>query len=517
MKTPRKRNKIMATVGAALFAVTAIVPPGSNEAAAAPSGVREIGTVTIGGSVKITRKIFTTTGDFQELVDACLGANVWNGAAPGVMHLAAHRTSCREWQTGFEGLEKLKNGDTVTVTLKGKKPKTYKMFAQSTGDYNVMPEPAPIGTQLTLQASYSEFIGDTRTYLKYLTPVGIDGPATNGGRQITQGKPACVAVQGAVKNDWVFVNVTPVAAQSPGYTTVYPAGNTKIVPDPKRAPSTSTANWTSGVPSPNTTLVQAGNGGKVCAAIYGKPVHIIVDALAIAKPDKFSAAHRRLIDTRLTGQTVDRGRVCFSVPRAAGKWTVLNLTVIGRAPGWGRLETRSNTHDYSNVNFRDGDIDSNMVVIKVPSDGKLCYRGAGRSDAIVDLIAIAKNGTFRDDPALPDRAANQRKPPAFVLRINSSASGGVNNGWAIVNATPIPRGKGTAQAYDCQLHPATGSDVNYEPRVDPNVAVIKTGPNSELCIASSGPRPGWILDVLAVAEPRTFTTPPKRRIFDSRL
>lgn len=521
MNTLKKRYTTMAVLLASIGSSAVALAVGTPNTAEAAPPYEDIGTLSIRGSINIDRRILKTSPDnVAAVVDLCEGAVVYEGGAPGTLYLAAHRTQCTNGN-GFGGVETLKKGDTVTVNLT--KPTrssiTYEWLADGLGDYPTKanpnpapPAPPPIGTQLTLQTSK----GTTQFYLKHFQPAGLPAPAGNRGRKVTQGRPACVAVPDADRNDWVFVNVTPVQGEGRGYVTAYPAGRNNIVADPRRAPSTSTANWTSSSASPNTTLVQAGDNGQVCAAAYGGATHILIDALAIAEPGRFTAAQRRLADTRSTGRSVSNGTECFQVPGASGKWTVFNLTAIGRTTGWGRLETPGSTRTYSNVNFRSGDVDANMVILQVPSNEQVCYRSGGTSDAVIDLIAIATDGTFRFDPRLPGRALTLTTPPADVLWYPASAFGAVNDGWVFVNETPLPRGGGVARLYDCELHPASGSDVNYSSRADPNVGVIKTGPTGDMCMATIGAQPGWVLDALAIADPDTFVTPRTRRLYDSR-
>lgn len=520
MKSLKKRYKTMAVLGAALSVITTALPAtGGHTVAAAPPPFKDIGTLTIRGSMNTTRRILEPAPvDAGKLIDACLGAVVivTQGSTPGVRHLGAHRTTCKNG-TGFGGVENLKPGDTISWWDRATgKTTTYEWFAESITVRSSGVLPAPIGTQVTLQTSKDS--QSREVYLEHFRPVGIPRPAGNRGQKVTQGRPACVAIPGAVKDAWVFANVTPVGGEGRGYLTAYPAGRNTIVPDPNRAPTTSTANWTSAAASPNTTLVQAGDSGKVCVATYVGAAHITIDALAVAAKDKFTAAQRRLIDTRSNGGTVNNSSRCFQVPGGSGKWTVFNVTAIGRGTGWGRIETSGSTRTYSNVNFKSGDVDSNMAILKVPTSETVCYRSNGSSDAVVDLIAFAKSGTFREDPRLPGRIpAGFTTPSYLVPKFYASSFGGSGRGWAFINSSPLPVGMGSARLYDCQVHPTTGSDVNYTSRADPNVGVIATGPNTELCMSTTGARPGWVFDALAIADSATFKTPNIRRIYDSRL
>lgn len=342
------------------------------------------------------------------------------------------------------------------------------------------------------------------------------GTAGYGGK-IKAGKPVCVEVPGAKKNDWVFTNITMYKGNGVGHVTMYPNGDTKIVPNPAKSAATSSGNWSSRRASPNTTLVQAGDGGIVCATTQGGSVHLIMDALAIAKPDTFKASQRRLLDTRKLKKRVNNSSECFKVPNGANKWVVVNATAIGHGDGWAKITRPGKSNTYSTVNFRAGDIDSNMAIIKVGKDGRLCYQGSGKSDGIVDLIAIAKDGTFIENNDLPKRIKNDRRPSS-VQNATTKKVGGAKGGWAFVSAAPIPgKTSGYARFNDCANSPSSGSDVNYADRVDPNVGVVKTASNRGFCLVSKGGRAGWVFDMLAVAKPGKFTTPPTRRFFDSRL
>ncbi|HUF98603.1 MAG TPA: hypothetical protein VMM60_10780 [Ilumatobacter sp.] len=195
----------------------------------------------------------------------------------------------------------------------------------------------------------------------------------------------------------VYLNVTAVYPDAPGFLTVYPCSPT--------VPEVSNVNYFPGDVVPNAVLASVSNDGFVC--IFSSAASdIIADVNAYLPPggNRVSIEPARCADTRPDGKTFDGlfqadgvipaggtyaitiGGRCNIAPDASAAY--LNVTaVFPEAPGfltvWPCDEPKPDT---SNVNYATGEVRPNSVLSKVSLDnqGQVCVFSLATTHIIVD-------------------------------------------------------------------------------------------------------------------------------------
>lgn len=196
----------------------------------------------------------------------------------------------------------------------------------------------------------------------------------------------------------VYLNVTAIYPDAPGFLTVYPCGSPR--------PDTSNVNYGPDEVQPNAVLATVGVGGRVCIFTLAD-ADIIADVNAYLPPGGNRAAIEpaRCADTRPEGETFDGlfegdGKIApggtYAV-RVAGRCNIdagasaayLNVTAVntedfGFLTVWPCDEPRPIA---SNVNYGPGQISPNAVLSKVSLDGsgQVCIFSLARTDVIVDV------------------------------------------------------------------------------------------------------------------------------------
>ncbi len=195
----------------------------------------------------------------------------------------------------------------------------------------------------------------------------------------------------------VYLNVTAVFPDAPGFLTVYPCSAS--------VPEVSNVNYFPGDVVPNAVLASVSNDGFVCV-FSSAAADIVADVNAYLPPggNRVSIQPARCADTRSDGRTFDGlfqgagviqpggtyaitiGGRCNISPDASAAY--LNVTaVFPEAPGfltvWPCDEPRPAT---SNVNYAAGEVRPNSVLSKVSLDnqGQVCVYSLARTHIIVD-------------------------------------------------------------------------------------------------------------------------------------
>ncbi|HUY61602.1 MAG TPA: IPT/TIG domain-containing protein [Candidatus Dormibacteraeota bacterium] len=224
---------------------------------------------------------------------------------------------------------------------------------------------------------------------------GITGPIAGGqtvALQVTGrgGVPASVVAA-------VVMNVTVTQTTRSGFLTAYPTGETR--------PTASNVNWVKGETVANRVIVPVGPTGQV--ALYNSygDTQIVVDVNGYVTDATVAAgtngwfvpvAPHRLLDTRLTGQTLGPGQVLTvpvagqaGVPASGATAAVMNVTVTNTTTA-GFLTVypagvaRPNASD---VNWVKGQTVPNMVVATLGSGGAVdVYNSYGRTDVVIDVV-----------------------------------------------------------------------------------------------------------------------------------
>jgi len=287
-----------------------------------------------------------------------------------------------------------------------------------------------------LQTVVPARILETRQNPEFTT---VDGGLQGIGRQ-SGGSEITLKVAGRANvpadAESVFLNVTAVFPDGPGFLTVYPCGSAR--------PQTSNVNYQAGQVVPNAVFVQLGSFGTVC--IYTLTASdVVVDVSAFARPGATTDTllPARLLDTRggPDNATIDR---LFEGEGRADRGEVIELDVAGRGgvpidahyamvnvaavfperPGFLTVYPCGAPRPFaSNVNYAGGDVRPNAVLVKLSSVGTACIYTTAATDIIVDIGAF---GSFQPSAmealrqALFENVATTRGTPTigvFVCQV----------------------------------------------------------------------------------------------------
>jgi hypothetical protein len=235
-----------------------------------------------------------------------------------------------------------------------------------------------------------------------LTPARITDTRTgsgkpNAGNTLGVGGTVTVQVTGAggvpaSGASAAILNITVTNTSAAGALTVWPTGAVR--------PLASNLNWVAGQTAPNRVFVPVGSGGQVSIFNFAGSTDVVVDVSgyftdATASGKLFTAVSPlRLVDTRLTGQTLGTGGSFIlqvsgvaGVPSGASA-VVLNVTVTNtNAPSF-LVEYPSTVGlpTASDLNWVGGQTVANMAVASLGTTGAITfYNGVGSSDVVVDL------------------------------------------------------------------------------------------------------------------------------------
>ena len=316
--------------------------------------------------------------------------------------------------------------------------------------------------------------------------------------------------------DAVFLNVTAVFPDAPGFLTVFPCGESR--------PLASNVNYVPGDVVPNAVLAKVGLGGKVC--IYTEAtIDIVADVNGYVPsegtPEPVVPA--RLLETRSgpDNQTVDRR---FEGVGRRGAGTTLELPVTGRggvptdadavflnvtavfpdAPGFLTVFPCGESRPLaSNVNYVPGDVVPNAVLAKVGLGGKVCIYTEATIDIVADVNGyVPSEGT--PEPVVPARLLETRSGPDNQT-VDRRFEGVGRRGAGTTLELPVTGRGGVPTDADAAVlerdrwcsptHPASldgvprgesrplASNVNYVPGdVVPNAVLAKVGLGGKVCI-----------------------------------
>ena len=194
----------------------------------------------------------------------------------------------------------------------------------------------------------------------------------------------------------VFLNITTVNSEGPGWLVAYPCGT----PRPAQA---SNVNQIPGLVRANLAVAKVGTGGKVCIYTYSK-TDIVVDLMGSAPMTSsfVPTVPERVLETRvgdgqinysagrpIPGQTVEVKVVNFGntkIPADAGT-VVLNVTAVN--PDTAGVVTvfpcGSPVPLASNSNLQGATVAS-LVSVKVGDGGRVCIKTTGGTDLIADIL-----------------------------------------------------------------------------------------------------------------------------------
>ncbi len=318
-----------------------------------------------------------------------------------------------------------------------------------------------------------------------------------------------------VDADAVFLNLTAVSPDGPGFLTAYPCGSP--------LPLTSNVNYGPGDVVPNAVLAKIGDGGKVC--IYTKAASdIIADVngyVPVGGSPK-TAVPARLLETRIgpNAKTIDglfqgagkRSAGATVELKVAGRGGVpanadavfLNLTAVSPdGPGFlTAYPCGSPLPLTSNVNYGPGDVVPNAVLAKIGDGGKVCIYTKAASDIIADVNGYVPAGGT-PGTVVPSRILETRVGPTLktidglfqgigrraagaTVELKVAGRGGVPGDAEAVflNVTAInPAAPGYVTVYPCGEPRPLTSNINYlAGDVAPNSVFAKIGAGGKVCI-----------------------------------
>jgi hypothetical protein len=185
-----------------------------------------------------------------------------------------------------------------------------------------------------------------------------------------------------------LINLTATKTQAAGYVRAYPCGEENDV---------SNVDYAAGQTVANLAAVKVGPGGDICFRSYAQ-ADIVLDLAGWYAPSgtgSFVAPDPiRLFDTRSTNgltrlapmQELAMPITGGSVPSGATS-VAINVTAVGPdADGYVAVYPCGTDPLVSNVNYRAGQVAAaNLAVVKLPADGRVCFKSFASADLVVDL------------------------------------------------------------------------------------------------------------------------------------
>jgi len=425
---------------------------------------------------------------------------------------------------------------------------TFCMAVDGQGDaFTYVPASSAPPTLLAYTSTSPTRICDTRPG----NPSGLSGLAAQcNGHPLASGSVLTIDMPESVPADAgaVVLNVTATEAQSPGYLTVYPAGN----PSP---PLASNLNFTSHQTVANLVTVALGSSDGVPAVdvFYGPSgagtVDVVVDLEGWYAPASTSSgvagsyvavSPARILDTRCNANMNGQGCAGENLPAQnagvgplqAGSTATVQVTGVGGVPSTGvsavvmdatvvsalganaaasfltLWPSGSSRPVASNLNWTPGEILSNRVIVPVSSSGEVdVYNYAGSINLVLDVV-----GWFHDSsPSTTSGAYFTPIDPVRLLdtRQSSPVGAGSSTQLQVTGTGVVPTGATAAvlDLVDLPTTPTTGnyltaypanlssppstSDVNYSPGdpydVVPNAVYATLSPAGSIQIYDGPP------------------------------
>ncbi len=201
----------------------------------------------------------------------------------------------------------------------------------------------------------------------------------------------------------VTMNVTATGSQADGYMTVWPCD--------QPMPNASNLNFRRGVDVPNLVTVKLSGTGTVCF-FSTATTHVIADAAMYFSPSStggfVDVTPDRVLDTRVpigqpTAAKLQAGIALTQpvagragVPATGAVSVTMNVTVAnpetaGYLTVWPCGEPQP---DASNLNFQAGVNVPNLVSVKLPPDGSVCFFSTATTDVLADVAGYTTDTPF---------------------------------------------------------------------------------------------------------------------------
>lgn len=290
----------------------------------------------------------------------------------------------------------------------------------------------------------------------------------------------------------VAVNVTAVNTGGPGYLAVYAC-------DADR-PETSNVNYFADQVVPNLALSALSADGTICIATAAL-TDVVVDVIGYV-PDGSAitplATPERFLDSREPGGTpspVPAGSTTpvqitgtAGIPDSA-TLVMANVTAVGgAAAGYLAAHPCGTSTDGSSVNHLPGEVNANLVVSALDTDGRLCIDNLAPVDVIVDVVAWAGEGVTTlptPERVLDTRTTGVTPQADDIVRVDLSDDGVPDGATAaIYNLTATnTAGPGYMTSFPCDETRPLASNLNHGTAdTTANATITKLTAAGEICI-----------------------------------
>lgn len=321
---------------------------------------------------------------------------------------------------------------------------------------------------------------------------------------------AAVGAGSVVPGDAVaaIMNITAADACADGFLSVFPCTSA--------VPAASNLNVTANGTVANLVTV-ALSGGRAC--VYSMvTTDVIVDLAGWYGPTGSTVsptAPRRIIDTRigkgLASGAVDAGAtVAFDIhdalpPSTTAEGVAINITAT-QPDGDGFITAFPCGRDRptaSNVNYTTGQSISNMAMVPVAVDGRVCFFTHARTHLVVDVFAVigASDTTTTATVTVrsPNRIVDTRiglgtssptatgpLPALRELTVHADDATGTATALAVLNVTAVhPNGDGWLAAHPCGTTAPEISNLNFlTDSITAGHVVVAVGTSGSVCITS---------------------------------
>ena len=219
-----------------------------------------------------------------------------------------------------------------------------------------------------------------------LRPPGVTGkPSVN---QLVEIPRAMLGVPDEANA--VVVNLTVTQASGYGFLTASPCGSA--------TPTTSNVNYNVGVDRANTAIMALSPQGTLCVQLSESDAHVIVDVNGWLGGDQgiqYGAGTKRIADSRsgLGGWsgTFAPGQTRELIPGPdlpfGSRVAALGITSTqSSGAGFIKVQPCGDQAEVSNLNFVRGIDITNLTVVPLPDDGRICVTASERTHIVVDVF-----------------------------------------------------------------------------------------------------------------------------------
>jgi hypothetical protein len=276
-----------------------------------------------------------------------------------------------------------------------------------------------------------------------------------------------------------------------------------------------------------TTAAAAGNEPALTAV---DPARLLDTRPAATVDGQFANIGRLGADTELPVRVTGRGGVPSDATVAALNLTVVDPTGAGFVTAYPCGSPKPNT---SNVNFTPGQTVANLSIVKLSTDGRVCFVSDKPTHLIADVTAFS-TAAAPFSPIAPARIFESRAAATIdgqqanvgrlvanatmQVRVGGRAGVPVNAAVAALNITAAdPAAAGFVTVYPCGQPKPNASTVNFRAgQTVANLTLSKLGTDGKVCVASDQAT-HLIVDVTAFAPTATtLGTLSPVRLLDSR-